>query len=183
VPVVPRQVIGKISLFNDQKPSFIAFMLVSFFGEGIKPYRVFICILILLFSYGESSAQRYLLGRGQQHYTLNGYFEPGFRLSVTNSGEVRTSTYILTERIRANLRGYLLDSRVLTFNLGSNLIYNDTWISVRSVTNKSSSKYIAPYNFSCTILPVGRHPLSLFSSFDRSLTLPVPRQNRIPTSG
>ncbi len=165
--------IGIPSLLDFTKnPVYIIFMFVSFLGGRARLYRYIACIfLIILFGCESSSAQRSSLGKGQQNYSLKGYFEPGFRLSVTNSGDVRTSTFILTERIRANLRGYILDRRIFTFNLGSNLIYNDTWVSVLGSTSKSSSRYLAPYNFSCTILPIGRHPLSLFSSFDRNFNL------------
>ncbi len=127
-----------------------------------------ISLLILLLLTDAAVAQRSLLRRGQQSFTLNGYIEPSYRYSDNNVGNIRTSSTVLTERMMVNLKGYFLDNRILMFTIGSNFINNDTWFSSQGKKVRSSSVNTVPYTFSSTILPFGRHPLTFFSSYNRS---------------
>ncbi len=116
-------------------------------------------------------AQRGLLRSSRQRYTLSGYLEPSFRHISNSVAGIRTSSSILSQDIRANLRGYLLDDRIFTFSLGSRFINHDLWFSSPGGKTRISSRNAGLYNFRGTILPRGRHPLSFFSSLDRTYSV------------
>ncbi len=135
--------------------------------------RIHFLVLLFICCSISGLAQESVLRRHRQGYVLRGYVEPSYRYFRINAAGVTTSTSILTEDLRADVRGYILDYRLFSFRLGSSLTNNDRWFSSYGYARKSSGRSVSLYNFTGTILPQGRHPLSFFSSYHRGYSTPA----------